>query len=211
MSEIATPLTRGQFVRYGATGVALVAGGRVLMGADTSFAETVGKYNGSSKSDTEIATVAFAAETLAVAVYTAALGAKARNGRKLFTGANARYVKAALQNEKDHVKALSDALGNPAAPKVKLPKLAGKTDAGTAKNILKLGRTLEGAFVSAYIGAVNDLDSADLRQVAAQFAANEASHYGFFDFALGGKGVIASAPKPITIEAAGDALSSFFA
>ena len=54
------------------------------------------------------------------------------------------------------------------------------------KSVLELGRTLETAFIAAYLGAVKTFSSTDLKVVAAQVAANEASHYSFFDAALGG-------------------------
>ena len=55
------------------------------------------------------------------------------------------------------------------------------------------------AAVRAYLGASSTLSSKDLRLVAAQLAANEATHFSFFNAAAGGHGVLPSLPKPDTI------------
>ncbi len=43
--------------------------------------------------------------------------------------------------------------------------------------------------------------SADLRLLAAKIAANEATHFGFFDAAAGGHGVLPAVPSTATIPA----------
>ena len=96
--------TRAAFLSRGAKGgLALVAGGSVL-------AATTGTAFGAATTDTDIAKLAATAELLAIDFYTRALGSKR------FTGAEEAYMAAALQNEKDHYKALAGVLKS-AAPK----------------------------------------------------------------------------------------------
>lgn len=96
--------TRAAFLSRGAKGgLALVAGGSVL-------SMTNGSAFGSVAADTDIAKLAATAELLAIDFYTRSI-----RSRKL-KGAEAVYLAAALQNEKDHYKALAGVLGH-AAPK----------------------------------------------------------------------------------------------
>ena len=77
----------------------------------------------------------------------------------------------------------------------------------TGQSLLHTGVALETAFVEAYLGAVKTLSSTDLKVIAAKVAANEATHFSFFDAAagagpaanLGGHGVLPSLPKTDTI------------
>jgi hypothetical protein len=68
----------------------------------------------------------------------------------------------------------------------------------TASSIVDLGVTLETAFVSAYITAAKALTVADLRLVAAQIGASEASHLGFLLNAQGLGKTLTSIPSPLT-------------
>jgi hypothetical protein len=68
---------------------------------------------------------------------------------------------------------------------------------------------LETALVEAYLGAVEEFGSFELKMLAAKIAANEATHFSFFDAAagpgprvnLGGPGVLPSVPGTATIAA----------
>ena len=154
--------TRATFLTRGARGgIALVAGGSVL-------AATTGTAFGARTADTDIAKLAATAELLAIDFYSKALA----SGK--FSGAEQAYMAAALQNEKDHYKALAGVL-KAAAPKgLKFTYPAGTFNSG--KSIGKLGMALETAFVGAYLGAVTALKSNDLKGVAATIGANESRH-----------------------------------
>ena len=123
--------TRAAFLSRGARGgIALVAGGSVL-------AATTGNALGARSGDNDIAKLAATAELLAIDFYSKALASKK------FNGAEAAYMAAALQNEKDHYKALAGVLKS-AAPK----RLMFAYPVGTfasAKSIGKLGQALETA------------------------------------------------------------------
>lgn len=177
-------IDRAQFLRRGALGtMALVSGGSVLatMKGD-AFAQT------GELSDTDIATFAASAELLAVKVYGTAISSK------LFKGGSLSYLRNARKAEKAHYEALAAVLGSGAPTagdfEYSLPRLR------SAGQILNFAITLETAFLGAYLAAVRELDDPGLKVVAAQIAANEASHLGFFKNAKNPGSVIPAIPKP---------------
>ena len=192
---------RGTFLRRGAVGgLALVGGGGLLASvAGPAFASAT-----TTKSDTATLQAAFTAEALAVYVYTAAIA-----NHKKFKLQNLDYFEAARQDEIAHRNFLGQALGSkkPTGLKFQIPAKYLKS----GKTVLELGRTLETAFIAAYLGAVKTLNSNDLKEIAAQVAANEASHFSFFDAALGGHAVTAALPAAATIPATEKALKPFIA
>src|SRR5664280_2717225 len=132
---------------------------------------------GATKSDGATLQVAYIAESLAVVVYSAII-----KNFSTFTGLqNKDYFVAALQNEKDHKAFLASALGakTPTGFKLHIPAAATKS----TKALTTTGVALETAFVETYLGAVGTLSSIELKMVAAKVAANEASHFSFFDAA----------------------------
>jgi rubrerythrin len=190
--------TRADFLSRGAKGgLALVAGGSVL-------ALTNGPAFGGVTADTDIAKLAATAELLAINFYTRSI----RSGK--LNGAEAAYLAAALQNEKDHYKALADVLGR-AAPK----GLKFKVPAGTfssARSIGRTGQALETAFVGAYLGAVKALKSNDLKGVAAQIGNNESRHLAILSNIAAGTIVSGpSFPKALTAAQATKAVTPFLA
>jgi hypothetical protein len=192
MSEAQPGVSRGQFLRNAAKGGIVLAGtGGVLASVEggAAFAK------GPTKSDVETLQAAYIAESLAVYIYSTIIkDFGAFRHPKL---QNKDYFVAALQNEKDHKAFLATALGSktPTGLKFKIP--AGVVKSG--QTLLNTGVALETAFVEAYLGASHTFSSADLRLVAAKVAANEATHFSFFDAAAGGHGVLPSLPKTDTI------------
>jgi hypothetical protein len=190
-----TGTTRAAFLSRGARGgLALVAGGSVLAAATGSaFGATT---------DADIAKLAATAELLAIDFYTRALGSKK------FTGAEEAYMAAALQNEKDHYKALAGVL-KAAAPKgLHFTYPAGTFASG--KSIGTLGQALETAFVGAYLGAVTALKSNDLKGVAATIGANESRHLAILSNIAAGTIVSGpSFPKAFTAAQATKAVTPF--
>ena len=188
--------TRAAFLSRGARGgIALVAGGSVI-------AATTGTAFGARTADTDIAKLAATAELLAIDFYTKAIGSKK------FSGAEAAYMAAALQNEKDHYKALAGVL-KAAAPKGIMFSYPSGTFA-SAKSIGKLGQALETAFVGAYLGAVTALKSNDLKGVAATIGANESRHLAILSNIAAGTIVSGpSFPKALTAAQATAAVSPF--
>ena len=186
-------INRGQFFRKaGKGGLVLATSGGVLAAIDSSTAFAKG---GPTKSDVSTLQAAYIAESLAVVVYSAILqNFKSFKHPKL---ENKDYFVAALGNEKDHKAFLAKALGSktPKGLKFKIPASATKT----GESLLKTGVALETAFVEAYLGASETLSSSELQMIASKLAANEATHFSFFDAAAGGHGVLPALPKADTI------------
>jgi hypothetical protein len=211
MTEATTDrhVSRAQFLRNTAKGgVALAVGGSVL-GSVTgvAFAQSSGV------SDNSTLQAAYAAETLAVYVYEAVLKNFHKfKGPKLM---NIDYFQAALADEKAHLAYLGSALGSkaPTGLTTKLPASVVKS----GQSVLNFGVVLETAFVSTYLGAVDTLQSNDLKLVAAKVAANEATHFSFFDAAagsgpaanLGGHGVLPALPNTVTVSQAATVLTPY--
>lgn len=181
--------TRGEFLRNTGRGaVGLAVGGGLL-------ALTEGVAFGQTSADVELAKVAATAELLAIDVYTRALAARS-GGKVVFSGATRKYLLNARRNEIAHYNALEGVLGSdtPSGLRFKYP-------AGTfrsASRIVDLGVTLETAFVRAYVTAAKAFTVAELRLVAAQIGASEASHLGFLLNAQGRGRTLAAIPKPFS-------------
>lgn len=185
-------ITRGQFFRNaGKGGIVLATSGGILATVTSSA------FAGSSPtaSDVETLQAAYTAESLAVVVYSAILTNfhKFRHPKL----ENKDYFEAALRNEKAHKAFLAEALGSktPTGLTFKIPASVTRT----GQSLLNTGVVLETAFVEAYLGASETFSSQELRTVAAKVAANEATHFSFFDAAAGGHGVLPSLPSSDTI------------
>ena len=191
MSTKTQGLSRGQFLRgAGKGGIVLATSGGILASVSSSaFAASP------TTSDIETLQAAYTAESLAVVVYSAILhNFHAFKHPRL---ENKDYFEAALRNEKAHKAFLAEALGakTPTGLKFKIPASVTRT----GQSLLTTGVALETAFVEAYLGAAETFSSQELRTVAAKVAANEATHFSFFDAAAGGHGVLPALPSSDTI------------
>ncbi len=186
-------ISRGQFLRNaGLGGIALVGGGGVLARASSSaFAAGAAP----TTSDIETLQAAYTAESLAVFVYSAIL--KDFHTFRHPKLENKDYFEAALADEKTHKAFLAQTLGTktPTGLKFMIPAHVTKT----GQSLLNTGVALETAFVEAYLGAAETFSSQELRTIAAKVAANEATHFSFFDAAAGGHGVLPAVPSSDTI------------
>jgi hypothetical protein len=201
MTEVNPAVNRGTFLRNTAKGGIVLAGSTGVIAA----VQGVAFASGPTGSDITTLQAAYTAESLAVVVYSAIIkNFAAFRHPKL---QNLDYFQAALKNEKDHKAFLASALGSktPTGLKFKIPAAVTKT----GQSLLNTGVALETAFVEAYLGAVETFSSLDLKTVAAKVAANEATHFSFFDAAAGGHGVLPSVPKTATIPATVKKLKPF--
>lgn len=173
-------VNRATFLRRGGSALALAAGGGYLATmSGPAFAQDSGNL------DLTIAGAAAAAELLAVHTYTTAI----KSG--LFKGGALTYLKVARTQEQDHYDALAGILKGAGAKApvagdytYKLPNFKNATD------VVKFGKALEEAFISAYVLAAGALSTPELRSAAAGIAASEGSHLGFFNGVLKpGRGV----------------------
>jgi hypothetical protein len=195
-------VSRAQFIRNAAKGsVMLVAGGSVLASMDgVAFAKT-------TSTDITVLQTGYIAETLAVTVYGAIL--KTYYAKLKLDPGNRSYFEAAYKDEVAHLDAWKAALGTKNIPKGFTLTVPAKYVA--SKNALaSTGVALESAFVATYMGAVKEFNSTELKVIAAGVAANEATHYSFFDAILPGATAVLPAfgPKAITAGQAAAALKS---
>lgn len=203
LSETPARVNRGQFIRNAAKGsLVLVGSGGVLASMNgVAFA----KSSAVTKSDITVLQTGFIAETLAVTIYGAIL--KTYYAKLKLDPGNRSYFAAAYADEKAHLAAWKKALGPKYTPTGFTLNVPGKYVA--SKNALaKTGAALEEAFVSTYLGAIDEFNSNELKAIAGGVAANEATHYSFFDAILPGANAVLPAfgPKPITAGAAATTL-----
>ena len=197
MTEVSNGVSRGQFMKHAAKGsVALVGAGGIIAAASTGTA-----FAGSTLSSSDIGALqaAYTAESLAVYVYTAILANFTKFSHPKLM--NIDYFQAALADEKAHKAALAGVLGSKTPSLTNASFQIPSSVLKTGQTLLNTGVALETAFVEAYLGASNTLSSTDLRLVAAKIAANEATHFSFFDAAAGGHGVLPAVPSTATIPA----------
>jgi rubrerythrin len=199
----ATRVSRGQFFSRGAKGGAalLLAGSfaESLVGS-AAAADTV------PDSDLAYARLLVGGELLALDFYARAIASKRLRGDALAA------LKRARLNEREHHNKVSEIL-NAAG---QTPAVASDFDFSYPKGafasksaIAKLGVALEAAFMGAYLGAVEGLQTDALKQPVAQIAANEAEHLSAF-MRLSGRSPIGIAlPRPLTIDQASNAFDAF--
>src|SRR5579875_2732751 len=204
MSDVEAGIDRAQFIRNAAKGsMVLVGSAGVLASMDgIAFAKSSAMM---TKSDITVLQTGYIAETLAVTIYEAIVGTYFAK-LKLDPG-NLSYFKAALADEKAHLAAWKKALGPKYTPTGFKLTVPGKYVASKLA-LARTGAALEEAFVSTYLGAIDEFNSSELKTIAGGVASNEATHYSFFDAILPGANAVLPAfgPKPITAGAAATAL-----
>lgn len=204
MTEVEAGISRGRFIRNAAKGsVLLVGSGGVLASMQgVAFASS----SGLTKSDITVLQTGYIAETLAVTIYSAIVDTYFKK-LKLDPG-NLNYFKAALADEKAHLAAWKQALGPKHIPTGFNLTVPAKYVA-SKEALASTGVALEEAFVSTYLGAIDEFSSSELKTTAGGVAANEATHYSFFDAILpNGTAVLPTfGPKPITAAAAASTLT----
>jgi rubrerythrin len=130
----------------------------------------------SDVADVNVLNSALDLEHQAVAAYTAAM--------KVLRGENLRAARTLRDQERAHVQALSRAIQrlggrpNQAQRDYRFPRLR------TEDEVLRFAIRLENTAISAYIDALPQLNSADLRAEGAAIVANEAQHLAVLNGAL---------------------------
>jgi hypothetical protein len=157
-------------------------------------------------SDLAYARLLVGAELLALDFYARAIASKRLAADAL------GYLKRARVNEREHYDRVSEILSGAG----QIPAVGSDFDFSYPKgafasksSISKLGVTLEGAFMGAYLGAVDGLQTDALKQTVAQIAANEAEHLSVFMRLSGRSPIGISLPRPLTIDQASNALDVF--
>jgi hypothetical protein len=157
-------------------------------------------------SDLAYARLLVGAELLAQDFYARAIASKRLRGDALAA------LKRARLNEREHYNEMSKILSGAG----QTPAVASDFDFSYPKGafasrsaIAKLGVALESAFLGAYLGAVEGLQTDALKLPVAQIATNEAEHLSAF-MRLSGRSPIGIAmPRPLTIDQASNAFDVF--
>ena len=195
-------VSRGQLLSRGAKGGAgfLLAGSFAGSLVDSASADAI------PDGDLAYARLLVGAELLALDFYARAIGSK-----RLSAGVSGSLQRARL-NERKHYDKVSEILSGAG----QTPAVAADFDFSYPKgafasksSIARLGVTLEAAFLGAYLGAVEGLQTNALKQAVAQIAANEAEHLSVFMRLSGRSPIGISLPRPLTIDQASNALDVF--
>ena len=196
-------LSRSRFLSLTAAGGAsLVVGGSV---AGTALAAPAAS-GPIADLDLALARLAVSAELLGIEFYNRAIASK-----KL-RGAEVAYLRRALFNEQEHLKAMSEVLtgaGQTASTADDFTFTFPKGTFDSRESIAKFGVQLETVFVEAYLGAVGQLAAPDLKVTAARIAANEAQHQGVLMDIADGHPVGVSFPLAVSYDEISDALDAY--
>jgi len=200
---VATGLSRGTFLKRGAVG-----GGALLVSASgfSAFAE-VASADTIPDGDLAYLRLLIAAELLGIDFQTRALasGKLRRHGaRSLF-----RRIRADERAHYAHLANLLTAAGQTPATSADIDFTYPKATFRSQASIVKLAGRLEHLMVGAYVGAVENLETPDVRLPIGQIAANEAQHSSALS-ALSGRPVVGRAFAPaLRIGAVSNALDEF--
>lgn len=196
-------VSRGQLISRGAKGGAAL----LLTGSFAgSLVDSAAAADTVPDSDLAYARLLVGAELLGLDFYTRAIASKRLSGDALGS------LKRARLNEREHYNEMSGILSGAG----QIPAVASDFDFSYPKgsfasksSIAKLGVRLEAAFMGAYLGGVEGLQTNALKQPVARIAANEAEHLSVF-MRLSGRSPIGIAlPRPLTIDEASNALDVF--
>jgi hypothetical protein len=201
-NQVSDPISRAQLLSHGAkrSAVLLLAGSAAGAVAASASADSI------PDADLAYARLLVGAELLASDFYAQAIASQQ------FSGDVLKYVKRALFNEQEHYQTVSEVLTGAGQTPAAAGDFAFAYPKGTfasKASIAKLGVTLETAFLGAYVGAVDGLQTAGLKQPVARIAASEAQHLSLFAQLSGGDPIGISFPSPLTIDEASNALDAF--
>ena len=199
---MSSQLNRAELFSRGVKGGAavLLAGSAAGFMASPSAADTI------PDNDLAYARLLVGAELLASDFYTRAIASKRLGGDAL------RYLKLARLTEQEHYKNVSKILTDAG----QIPATAEDFDFSYPRDafaskpsIAKLGVTLETAFMGAYLGAIDGLQTNALKLPVARIAANEAQHLSVFMRLSGRSPIGISFPRSLSIDQASNAFDVY--
>jgi hypothetical protein len=196
-------VSRGQLISRGAKGGAALLLTGSLSG---SLVDSAVAADAVPDGDLAYTRLLVGAELLGLDFYTRAIASKRLRGDALGS------LKRARLNKRAHYDTMSAILSGAG----QTPAVASDFDFSYPKgafasksSIAKLGVRLEAAFMGAYLGAVEGLQTNALRQPVAQIAANEAEHLSVFMRLSGRSPIGVALPRPLTIDEVSNALDVF--
>jgi rubrerythrin len=186
---VGSGVSRAELLRRGAVG-----GGALLVSA-SGLSALVGTAEAATPPDADLAylRLLIAAELLAIDFQTHALAS-----RRLRHDGAAALIKKMRDDENAHYTKLAaelTAAGQTPATSADIDFTYPKGTFRAQGSILKLAARLERLMVGAYLGAVENVETPDLRLSIGQIAANEAQHEGALA-ALAGRSVVGKAFAP---------------
>jgi len=188
-------------LRRGAVGGTAVLSGSVL----ATFAE---RADAATPSDNDLAYLRL---LVAAELLSADFQAKALMSRRLSGRSKAVFRKMAA-DEKAHYARLAQlmtAAGQPPATSADIDFSYPKGSLASQSSVLKLAARIEALVLGAYLGAVENVETAELRLPIGQIAANEAQHVGALAALHGGTAIGRAFPTSLQIDAASAALDRF--
>jgi hypothetical protein len=199
---VTAALSRAQLISRGLAGGAavLVAGSAGGFFAGSAAADTI------PDSDLAYARLLVGAELLAADFYTRAIASKQ------FSRMTVNDLRRALFNEHEHYQSVSGILtgaGQVPATAADFDFSYPKSSFQSAASIAKLGVVLETSFLGAYLGAVDGLQTAALKQPIARIAASEAEHLSALTRLSGAEPIGVSFPEALTIDEASNAMDAY--
>jgi hypothetical protein len=147
------------------------------------------------------------AELLAIDLHTRAIAATKRLGAALTA-----TFRRALADERSHYAALTKALvdaGQPSTGAGDVDFTYPRGSFASRASIARLGWRVESLLLGSYLGAVESVQTPELRLPVGQIAANEAQHVAAFAASAGKARIGRAFPVALPIEAASDALDVF--
>jgi rubrerythrin len=186
---VGSGVSRAELLRRGAVG-----GGALLVSA-SGLSALAGTAEAATPPDADLAylRLLIAAELLAIDFQTHALAS-----RRLRHDGAAALIKKMRADENAHYTKLAaelTAAGQTPATSADIDFMYPKGTFRAQGSILKLAARLERVMVGAYLGAVENVETPDLRLSIGQIAANEAQHEGALA-ALAGRSVVGKAFAP---------------
>jgi hypothetical protein len=185
-------------------------GGTALLVAGSSYGALASTAAADSYSDNDLAylRLLIGVELLGADFYTRAIQAQP------YAAAGQSTLERALFNEGEHYASLAGFV----TASGQIPATSDDIDFGYPKGsfttvaaVTSLAVTLETLFLGAYLGAVDGVQYASLKQPLARIAANQAQHLAVFSELLGRKAFDLSFPSPLTIDQASDGLGTYTA
>jgi hypothetical protein len=147
------------------------------------------------------------AELLAIDFHARAIAAR----KKLGTALTATFRRA-LADERAHYALLSKAIvaaGQPTTGPGDVDLTYPRGSFATRTSIARLGWRIESLLLGSYLGAVENVQTPELRLPVGQIAANESQHVSAVAPAAGKARIGRAFPAALSIEAASDALDAF--
>ncbi len=196
-------VNRAELLRRGAVG-----GGALLVSA-SGFSAFAGTASAAAPPGADLAylRLLIAAELLGIDFQTRALAS-----RTLHTKGAATLIRGMRADENAHyarLAAVLTAAGQTPATSADIDFSYPKGSFRSESSILKLAGRLERLMLGAYLGAAENVETAELRLPIGQIVANEAQHVGALE-ALEGRSVIGKAFAPaLQIGSVSDALDEF--